>query len=99
MTAEDRAFARANLLALTGGKPSVVLLQNTGVGSISKEAISFYSDSTTVRAFAVLASTPVDRVIAHGLPGLLRPHRCPTKFFTDTQDARAWLGELASALA
>lgn len=97
MTAEDGAFARENLLALTGGKPSVVLLQITGVGSISREAISFYSESTTVRAFAILGSTPVDRVIAHGLLGLPRPHQCPTEFFTDTQVAMAWLYEQASA--
>jgi hypothetical protein len=99
MMVEDGAFARENLLALTGGKPSVVLLQITGVGSISREAISFYSESTTVRAFAVLGSTPVDRVIAHGLLGLPRPHQCPTEFFTDTQDAMRWLYEQASVEA
>jgi hypothetical protein len=97
MTAEDGSQARENLLALTGGKPSVVLLQITGVGSISREAVSFYSESTTVRAFAVLGSTPVDRVIGHGLLGLPRPYKCPTEFFTDTQEAMRWLRAQAKA--
>jgi hypothetical protein len=90
MTAEDGAFARENLLALADGKPCVVLLQITGVGSISREAISFGSESTTVRAFAVLGSTPADRVIAHGLLRLPQP-QCPTEFFLDMQDAMRWL--------
>jgi hypothetical protein len=97
MMAEDGAFARENLLALTGGKPCTVLLQITGVGSISREAISFYSESTTVRAFAVLGTTPVDRVIAHGLLGLPRPSLCPTEFFLDPQDALRWLDRHAPA--
>lgn len=90
MTAGDGALARENLLALTGGEPSVVLLQITGVGSVSREAISVYSEAATVRAFAILGSTPVDRVIAHGLLGLPRP-QCPTQYFTDAQEAMQWL--------
>lgn len=95
MTAEDGAYARENLLAITGGEPSVVLLQITGVGSVSREAISVYSDAATVRAFAILGSTPVDRVIAHGLLGLPRP-QCPTQYFTDAQEAMHWLSGQAS---
>jgi hypothetical protein len=34
--------SRAELLALTGGKPGGVLPQITGVGSISRDAISVY---------------------------------------------------------
>jgi hypothetical protein len=93
MTAGDGALARENLLALTGGEPSVVLLQITGVGSVSREAISVYSEAATVRAFAILGASPVDRVIAHGLLGLPRP-QCPTKFFTDAEEAMHWLSGL-----
>ena len=93
MTAGDGAAAKENLLALTGGEPSVVLLQITGVGSVSREAISVYSEAATVRAFAILGATPVDRVIAHGLLGLPRP-QCPTQFFTDVQEAMNWLSGL-----
>ena len=96
MTAEDGAYARKNLLAITGGEPFVVLLQITGVGSVSREAISVYSEAATVKAFAILGSTPVDRVIAHGLLGLPRP-QCPTQYFTDAQEAMHWLSVKSSA--
>jgi hypothetical protein len=96
MTAVDWALAREKLLALTGGRPSVVLLQVTGVGSVSREAVSFYSEASAVRAFAILGSSPVDRVIAHRMLGLHRmlelhwPER-PTQFFTDAREAMSWL--------
>jgi len=90
MTAQDGAFARDTLLALTGGAPSLVMLRITGVGSVSREAISFYSGASTIHAFAIVGATPVDRVIAHALRGLPQPP-CPTQFFTSTQDALEWL--------
>jgi hypothetical protein len=90
MTAEDGAAASEGLLALMGGEPSVVLLQITGVGSVSREAISVYSEAATVRAFAILGATPVDRVIAHGMLGLPKPS-CPTEYFTDEREALRWL--------
>jgi hypothetical protein len=52
--------ARENLLSLTGGEPSVVLLQITGVGSVSREPISVYSEAATVRAFAILGALPAN---------------------------------------
>lgn len=45
-------------------KPGGVLLQITGVHSVSHAAISLYSEAAAVTAFAVLGCTPVDRVIA-----------------------------------
>lgn len=90
MTAEDGARARQELLALTGSKPSVVLLQITGVGSVSREAASVYSGAKTVRAFAILGSTPGDRVIACESPGHPKP-QCPTEYFTDLNGAFHWL--------
>lgn len=90
MTAQDGAFARDTLLALTEGAPSLVMLRITGVGSVSREAISFYSGASTIHAFAIVGATPVDRVIAHALRGLPQPP-CPTQFFTSTQDALEWL--------
>lgn len=42
ITKNDCVLSRAELLALTGGKPGGMLLQITGVGSISRDAISVY---------------------------------------------------------
>lgn len=78
ITDEDCVRTRAKLLALTGGKPGAVLLQITGVGSVSRSAISLYSEAAAVTAFAVLGITQVDRVIAHTLLRLAPP-KCPTK--------------------
>ncbi|MFC9352850.1 hypothetical protein [Arthrobacter sp. NPDC057013] len=90
MTADDGARARQELLALTGSKPSVVLLQITGVGSVTPEAVSVYSDAKTVRAFAILGSTPMDQDVVRGLLGHHKP-ACPTEYFTDLNSALHWL--------
>jgi hypothetical protein len=79
ITEDDCVRTRAELLALTEGKPGAVLLQITGVGSGSRPAISLYSEAAAVTAFAVLGSTQVDRVIAHTLLRLAPP-KCPTKY-------------------
>jgi hypothetical protein len=86
----DGCEARRALLALTGGQPATVLLQLTGVRSISRQAMAFHSAARTVTAFAVLGASPVDRVIAHGRRGLPLPP-CPTRYFTDQEQAINWL--------
>lgn len=90
ITAEDGLRTRGELLALTGGARGGVLLDITGVGSVSREAIGVYSAAATVTAFAILGATPVDRVIAHGLLGLPLPG-CPSAYFTDEEEALGWL--------
>lgn len=90
ITEEDGLRTREELLALTGGSRGGVLLDITGVGSVSREAIGVYSAAVTVSAFAILGSTPVDRVIAHGLLGLPLP-ACPSEYFTDESEALDWL--------
>lgn len=86
----DGVSASAQLLALAGGRPVGVLLEITGVESVSKEAVTFYSEASTVAAFALLGRSPVDKVIAHGLRGLAWPH-CPVRYFMDEQEALTWL--------
>ncbi|WP_426940006.1 hypothetical protein [Pseudarthrobacter sp. S6] len=90
ITKDDCVRTCAELLVLTGGKPGGALLQITGVGSFSAEAISVFGEAATVTAFAVLGKTQVDRVIAHRLLRL-GPPRCPTKYFTDEEEAIGWL--------
>lgn len=93
ITAEDGTLVRERCLALTGGTGASVLLQVTGVESVSRGAVRYFSEAVTITAFAILGSTPVDRVIAHGRHGLPTP-QCPTRYFTDEQEALAWLRDL-----
>ncbi|MDP9889537.1 hypothetical protein [Pseudarthrobacter enclensis] len=53
---------------------------------MSREAVTFYSEATHVTAFALHGSTAVDKVIAHGLRGLVWPH-CPVRYFVDEEEA------------
>lgn len=78
------------MLALAENRPVGVLLDITGVGSVSREAVAFYSEASHVTAFALLGSTAVDKVIAHGLRGLEWPG-CPVGYFVDEDEALAWL--------
>jgi hypothetical protein len=86
----DGALASARLLALGDGKRVGVLLEITGVESVSKEAVAVYSEASTVAAFALLGRSPVDKVIAHGLRGLAWPE-CPVRYFVDEREALTWL--------
>lgn len=90
VTEADGELARAWVLAQANGNPVRVLLDVTGVGSVSREAVTFYSEATHVAAFALLGSTAVDKVIAHGLRGLAWPG-CPVRYFVDEGEALAWL--------
>lgn len=90
ITKTDGELARTRVLALAAGKPVCVLLDITGVGSVSREAVTFYSEASHVAAFALLGGTAVDKVIAHGLRGLAWP-ACPVRYFLDEGEALAWL--------
>lgn len=94
ITEDDGTRTREELLALTGGARGGVLLEITGVGSVSREAIGVYSSAVTVSAFAILGTSPVDRVIAHGLLGLPLPV-CPSRYFTDEDAALDWLQHIS----
>lgn len=90
ITAEDGATVRERYQTLTGGAGCTVLLEVTGVEQVSREAVRVFSEAATVTAFAILGNTSVDRVIAHGRRGLPLPP-CPSRYFTDEQEALAWL--------
>jgi hypothetical protein len=94
ITAEDGTLIRDRFLTLTAGAGAAVLLQVTGVESVSKEAVRIIVEAVTVTAFATLGTTDVDRVIAHGRRGLPVP-RCPIRYFSDEQQALAWLAPQA----
>lgn len=93
ITAEDGIRVRERYRAMTGGDRAGVLLQITGVEFVSRDAFRFFTDAATITAFAILGSTSVDRVIAHGRRGLPLP-KCPSQYFTNEHEALSWLREL-----
>ncbi|WP_155852966.1 DUF7793 family protein [Arthrobacter sp. H14] len=78
------------LIELSGGRTVPVLLQLTGVGSVSRRARRAYAATKSASAFALLGESPVDRVIASFFLGGEAPN-CPTKFFTSESEALTWL--------
>lgn len=94
ITAADGISVRKRFLTLTGGAGCAVLLQVTGVERVNRDAVRVFSEAVTVTAFAILGSTSVDRVIAHGRRGLPLP-QCPSRYFTDEQEALAWLRSIS----
>ncbi|UUL77974.1 hypothetical protein NG819_21695 (plasmid) [Pseudarthrobacter sp. Fe7] len=90
ITAPDGISVRERFLTLTGGAGCAILLQVTGVEHVSRDAVRVFSEAATVTAFAIIGSTAVDRVIAHGRRGLPAP-LCPSRYFTDEQEALAWI--------
>ncbi|MBG6181472.1 STAS/SEC14 domain-containing protein [Arthrobacter sp. CAN_A1] len=82
--------------SLANGSLRPVLLEISGVGSISRDARAIFTGSRSSSAIAVLGTSPVDRVLANFLLGG-DPPPCPTRFFTTESEALAWLGSCPNA--
>ncbi|MHA7276281.1 SpoIIAA family protein [Arthrobacter sp. HLT1-21] len=82
--------------ALANGSLRPVLLEISGVGSISRDARAVFTGSRSSSAIAVLGTSSVDRVLANFLLGG-DPPPCPTRFFTTESEAMAWLGSCFNA--
>lgn len=95
INAADAMAVRERYLAITGGAGRAILLEVTGVGHVSRGAVRIFSEAATVTAFAILGTTAVDRVIAHGRRGLPAP-QCPSRYFTNEKDALAWLNSVTA---
>jgi hypothetical protein len=90
ITSTHTADVRKQLISVFGGEPSAVLLRLDGIAMIDRDAMVQYAQAVTVTALALVGQTPVDRLVAHRLVGLTSP-RCPTRYFTDPQEALDWL--------
>lgn len=76
---------------LAKDRKAALLLVLTGIDSLTRGAREVFGASRSMVAVAVLGATPVDRVIANFLiGGEVQP--CPTRYFSDEEDAVAWLG-------
>ena len=88
------ARAAAEFQELAGAVDKPLLLELTGIESITRSARTVFGSARSASAVAVVGSTQVDRVIANFLLGGDLPP-CPTKYFSSKFDALAWLGSRA----
>ena len=91
----DARDAVAATWQIAGERRLPVLVDMRGVRSQSREARDFFvSDeaATKLRAVALVASSPVAKVVGNFFLRL-GDHKIPTQIFTDQEAARAWLGE------
>lgn len=85
------ALATAEVVHRAAGEALVpVLLNLSGVLSVSREARTVFSQSRSSSAIAVLGTSPVDRVIGNFLLGG-EPPSCRTRFFFSRTEALDWL--------
>jgi hypothetical protein len=80
----------ADLIALTGGKRVPIVADIRRSKGMTAEARAFFGNpNPPYSALAILAGSPVTRMIANFFIGLNRPS-VPTQIFTDEGKARAW---------
>ena len=79
-----------DLIALTGGKRVPIVADIRLSKGMTAEARTFFGNpNPPYSALAILADSPVTRMIANFFIGLNRPS-VPTQIFTDEEKARAW---------
>jgi hypothetical protein len=87
------AQLRQQLGELAGDRRVAVVLELTGVGSVSRAARAAYAAIPSVSAWAVVGESPVDRLLGHFLLGG-EFSSVPARYFTSDGEARDWLRRL-----
>jgi threonine dehydrogenase-like Zn-dependent dehydrogenase len=87
------AQLREQLGALAGTRKVAVVLELTGIASISRTALASFASIATVSCWAIVGSTPVDRLVAHILLST-EPGSAPAGYFTTEREALDWLTSL-----
>jgi len=76
------------------GTERPMLVDMATTASVSREARVVFGEKCAASRIAMLGRSPVDRVIANFALGRIPPRPpCPTKFFTDRDQAFAFLRE------
>lgn len=84
------ASAAREFADLAGNSLVPLLLELTGVESLTRTARGIFAAVRSASAVAVLGSSQVDRVIANFLLGGDLPP-CPTRYFSSRDEALDWL--------
>ncbi|MEP6563289.1 MAG: STAS/SEC14 domain-containing protein [Nakamurella sp.] len=85
-----RAFDEVNRICGITRRPMLVDMSTTK--SVAREARAVFGEPSAASRIALLGHSPVDRVIANFTLGVSRVP-CPTKFFTNRDQAMAFLRE------
>jgi hypothetical protein len=78
-------------LRLTGGKVVPILIDVSAVKSVDKAARSYYGESKTVRALALIGGSPIGNIIGNVFLAVHGARETPTKFFGSEAEAIQWL--------
>lgn len=93
ITGEQAEEAATAVRDAAAGALYPMLLELTGVASVSREARDVYFRGASVSSYALLGQSPVDRVLAHFFVGSAT--RCiPSRYFTVESEALEWLVRL-----
>ncbi|MDQ6739579.1 MAG: STAS/SEC14 domain-containing protein [Actinomycetota bacterium] len=95
ITGPQAEAAAALVRSLANGRLLPLLMDVTGVLSVTSEMREVYGRSVAVSACALLGKSPVDRVIAHHFLGA-ESSGLPAAYFTSESEAIAWLEERRS---
>ncbi|MBT2554679.1 hypothetical protein [Arthrobacter sp. ISL-5] len=87
------AQLRRQLGELAGDRRVAVVLELTGVGSVSGAARAAYAAIPSVSAWAIVGESPVDRLLGHFLLGG-EFSSVPARYFTSDGEALDWLRRL-----
>ena len=87
---ESAAELREQLLDMAGGSQLAVVLQITGVVSVSRAALAEFGAIPSVTAWAVVGESPVDRLIGHYMLRF-RFGAGPAQYFDCEDAAITWL--------
>ena len=88
--AARRAFDEVNRVSADRRRPMLVDMAKTK--SVAREARTVFGQPSAASRIALLGRSPVDRVIANFTLGVFKVP-CPTKFFTNRDQAMAFLRE------
>lgn len=95
-TAVDRNLAWNSVEAVTriseGGRVAL-LIDISGLKSMTHEAREIYADAKGLEAVALLAGSPVATIIGNFYMGMKRASRVPTRMFSSEDKAISWLKE------
>ena len=87
---QDALKAMAAVDGLGGNQGVRVLVDISGIAGLSRTARSAFTRRGSASRIALLGSSPVDKVIANFFLAL-NVHACPTRYFTSSEAAMAWL--------
>lgn len=87
---EDALESMAAVDRLGGNHPIHLLVDISGIAGLSRAARSVFTRPGSANRIALLGSSPVDRVFANFFLAL-NVQACPTRYFTSSEAAMAWL--------